>query len=83
MSLHHPIAVRPLDDFRLWVEFPDGVSGATDLADVAGKGVFAAWKGHHSFQQVSIAETGELVWSDGFDVCADASYRQLTAPKVP
>lgn len=60
MSLHRPITVRPLENYRLWVEFPGGVAGEADLSDVAGKGVFAAWKDYGRFRQVSMADAAGL-----------------------
>lgn len=79
MSLHRPVSVRSLGNHRLRVEFEDGVSRVADLSDVAGEGVFEAWNNPAVFAQVSIADTGELVWPGGLDVCSDAIYRETGA----
>lgn len=38
-----PIEVKPLENYRIQVEFSDGVEGIVDLSDLVGKGVFSAW----------------------------------------
>ena len=32
-----PVEVRPLDRYRLWVKYSDGVEGIADLSDLVGK----------------------------------------------
>ncbi len=34
-----PIEVKPLENYRLWVKFSDGVEGVVDLSGLVGKGV--------------------------------------------
>ena len=36
----HPIDVKALPNYKIWVLYPDGVSGEIDLSDLKGKGVF-------------------------------------------
>jgi hypothetical protein len=69
---------RPLENYKLFLRFDDGVSGVVDLSDIAGRGVFEAWKRGDIFQQVRITELGALEWPGELDLCADALYLQLT-----
>ena len=41
-----PIELRPLDDYRLWIKYSDGIEGVVDLSKYVGKGVFSAWSDH-------------------------------------
>ena len=50
-----------LDGYRIDLTFDDGARGVVDLADLAGKGVFAAWRDRQHFEQVRIGTSGELV----------------------
>lgn len=77
-----PVEVKALPDYRLWIRYEDGVEGAVDLSYLVGKGVFAVWKDSRVFEHVQIGESGELVWSDQVDLCADALYLRLTG-KTP
>lgn len=38
-----PTKVKPLDSYKIWIEFEDGVKGEADLSRLSGKGVFKAW----------------------------------------
>ena len=67
--------------FRLELTFDDGVSGAVDLSDLAGKGVFALWLDPSAFSQVRIGSSGELVWGNEIDLCPDAMYLRVTGKK--
>jgi hypothetical protein len=55
-----PIDVKPLDHYRLWLRFSDGVEGIVDLSEFAGKGVFALWNDYAEFEKVSIGPSGEI-----------------------
>jgi hypothetical protein len=46
------LKVTALRGYRLELEFDDGVHGTVDLADLAGKGVFALWSDRRAFEQV-------------------------------
>jgi hypothetical protein len=74
--------VRVLDGYRLELEFDDGVSGAVDLSDLAGKGVFAWWRDRRNFELVGIGSSGELVWGDQIDLCPNALYLKVTGKKT-
>jgi hypothetical protein len=76
------VEVKPLDGFRLFLKFNDGVSGAVDLSSLAGRGVFAAWLNEGFFEKVRITDVGALEWPGELDLCPDSLYLQLTGKKA-
>lgn len=73
--------VKVLSEYRLDLEFDDGVTGTVDLSEAVGKGVFALWRDPLFFEQVHIGSCGELVWGDRIDLCPDALYLKVTGKK--
>jgi hypothetical protein len=73
-----PVSVRALPDFRIHIEFSDGAAGEVDLSDLAGKGVFEAWRDYRAFEQVHIGPGREIQWSDEIELCPDSLYMRLT-----
>lgn len=69
---------KPRDNYKLFLRFDEGVSGVVDLSDIAGRGVFEAWKRNGIFDQVRVSEFGAVEWPGGLDLCADALYLKLT-----
>ena len=78
MDTPTPIEVKPLDDYKLWVKYSDGVEGVADLSGFVGNGVFALWNDYREFQKVHIGPGGEIAWSDQIDMCPDAMYLRVT-----
>ncbi|MBU2445302.1 MAG: DUF2442 domain-containing protein [Bacteroidetes bacterium] len=72
------IEVKPLDDYKIWVKYSDGIEGIVDLSNFVGKGVFKIWNNYSEFQKVSIGESGELKWNDNIDLCPDSIYLKVT-----
>ncbi|MBZ0202479.1 MAG: DUF2442 domain-containing protein [Ignavibacteria bacterium] len=64
-----PITVKPLEDYMLFLEFSDGISGKVDLSELPGKGIFSIWKDYEKFRQVCIdPETDSISWDDGIEL---------------
>jgi len=76
-----PIEVKPLERYRLWIKYSDGVEGVVDLSDLVGKGVFALWNDYREFQKVYIGPGGEIAWGEEIDLCPDALYLRITGKK--
>ncbi|NOX63868.1 MAG: DUF2442 domain-containing protein [Chloroflexi bacterium] len=76
-----PIEVRPLEGYRLWIKYSDGVEGEVDLRDLVGKGVFSLWSDYDEFKKVYIGSGGEIAWGEGIDLCPDALYMRITGKK--
>ncbi len=75
------INIKVLQNYRLELDFDDGVSGVVDLFELVGKGVFALWCDRYFFEQVRIGSFGELVWDDKIDLCPDSLYLKATGKK--
>lgn len=73
-----PLAVKPLENYQLWIKYSDGVEGIVDLSEFAGKGVFALWNDYREFQKVHIGPGGEIAWDDQIDMDPDALYLKIT-----
>lgn len=78
-------AVQPLDDYRLRLEFEDGISGIVDLTTlVPFKGVFAPLKDRDYFVQVRVnAEIGTICWPNEADIDPDVLYALITGVPIP
>ena len=76
-----PIQVKPLENYRLWVKFSDGVEGIADLSHLVGQGVFALWNDYREFQKAHIGSSGEIAWGEKVDICPDAIYLKITGKK--
>ena len=76
------VEVQPLSNYKLRLQYADGVAGDVDLSSFVGKGVFRLWNDPKAFQNVSIGSGGEVRWNDEVDMCADALYMQITG-KTP
>jgi len=77
-----PVLVRSLPNYRIYLEFSDGVKGEVDLSDLAGKGVFQAWNDYRFFEEVSIGHDRQIQWDDSIELCPDSLYLKLTG-KTP
>ena len=76
-----PVEVKPLDNYRLWIKYSDGIEGIVNLSKFVGKGVFQRWDDYREFQKVHIGPDGEIAWSDDIDMCPDALYLKVTNQK--
>jgi hypothetical protein len=73
--------VKPVEAFKLYVKYSDGVEGTIDLSEFAGKGVFALWNDYNQFKKVTIGSSGELVWNEDVDMDGLGIYLKLTGKK--
>jgi hypothetical protein len=80
--LIRPTLVRSLPNYRLYLEFSDGVKGEVDLSDLAGKGVFKVWNDYSFFQKAHIGSERQIQWDDYIELCSDSLYLKLTG-KTP
>jgi len=78
------VEVRPLDGFRLWLRFEDGVTGTIDLAALIPlDGVFASLSNVNHFRQVRVLpDIGTIGWPGGADLDPDVLYALLTKEPI-
>ncbi len=79
--MHKVRQVEALQGYRLKLSFVGGETGEVDLSDLAGRGVFSAWKDYAEFQKVKTGDSGDLVWPSGVDLCPDALYFRMTGKR--
>ncbi len=76
------VRVTPLPDYRLQVEFQDGVTGTVDLsADLHGE-MFEPLRDTALFDGVRVDEFGAITWPNGADLAPDALYAEITRRPV-
>lgn len=81
--MHRIVEVKPVGPYTVWLRFVDGVCGQLDLSELAGKGVFAAWKDPAVFNAVTIdPETHTLRWPGGIDLAPEVLYEDLKHARV-
>ena len=64
-------------DYKLFVEFEDGINGIIDLSNWKGKGVFEYWNEEKNFLSFTITADKKLEWNESIDMDPDAFYLQL------
>ena len=80
MSLLIRLEARP--QYRLFVEFADGVSGEIDLSSRLFGPMFEPLKDERVFAQVRLDEFGAPCWPNGADLAPDALYDRVSRAKV-
>ena len=74
------IHVEPRKGYRLLIRFADGLEGEVDVSDLAGKGVFKAWKKPGFFAKAYIdPESRTVCWPGDIDLAPDALYEDIAA----
>ena len=78
------IAVKPLQEYRLYLRFEDGVEGTVDIAKmVKFFGVFAPLQEIEYFRQVSVnPELGTICWPNEADLDPDVLYGAITGEAI-
>lgn len=78
------IEVQPLENYRLRVQFEDGVEGIVDIAGmIRFTGVFAPLKDPAFFVQVGVnPELGTICWPNDADIDPDVLYSRVTGQPI-
>lgn len=70
------VEVTPLDGYKLWLRFQDGVSGTVDLSAELWGPMFEPLKDRALFAQVAIhPELATVTWPNGADLAPEFLYR--------
>ena len=79
------ISVKPLEGYRLQVQFEDGVSKVVNVKElVEFTGVFEYLKDEEQFAQVTVnEELGVVCWPNGADLDSDVLYSVVTGQPLP
>lgn len=76
------ISCVPLDNYKLWILFDDGIEGVVDLKSLAGKGVFAVWNSIDCFNSVYIDKRkGTVAWGKDLDLDPYVLHDQVISDK--
>ncbi len=71
----HATRVRPIDGYRLEIEFNDGVVKEVDLTDELYGEFFEPLKDIDTFKQVAVdVETNTIAWPNGADFAPEFLY---------
>ncbi len=71
--------VRPLDHYRLELQFNDGVTGVVDLESTLWGEMFEPLRDQQLFQTVHVdPERGTIAWSNGADLAPEPLHNLLT-----
>ena len=71
------ISAKPLDGFKIEVEFSDGTQGVISLKDRLFGPVFEPLKDPDYFEQLTINEFGVICWPNGADIAPDTLYEKI------
>jgi len=63
------IAIKPLEDYVLWVKFSDNKDALINLRPYINEGISAKLLEKSYFEKVNIDELGGISWENGFDFC--------------
>ena len=79
------VRVMPLEDFRLFLEFEDGIKGEVDIRKpIKFTGVFEPLKDKTFFEKVGVnPEWGTVFWPNGADIDPDVLYSVVTGEEIP
>jgi len=82
--LRDVVEVKPLEAYRLFIRFEDGVQGVVDVAElVSFHGVFAPLKEIGEFRKASVnAELGVVQWPNGADFDPDVLYSRISGQPI-
>jgi len=80
--MHRVTRVEPLDGFRLFVEFADGVKGEVDLSNRLFGPVFEPLKDPELFSLARVDEFGVVCWPNGADLAPDALHQTLSGQRA-
>jgi hypothetical protein len=71
------VELKPLDEYRLWVRFQDGVTGIVDLSQELWGPVFEPLKDKSLFCQAAVhSELHTVTWPNGADLAPEYLYKQ-------
>ena len=77
MAIFKLAEIQPRSVYRLRLRYVDGAEGVVDLSGLVGRGVFKRLEDSDQFENVYVTESGDVVWSDDLELCADTLYMKV------
>jgi hypothetical protein len=79
------VAVKPLEEYKLYLCFEDGIEGLVDVSQlIEFSGIFAPLKDVSYFNQVQLnSELGTIVWHNEADLDPDVLYATIKGEAMP
>ena len=74
------VEVRPLEGYRVFLRFDDGVQGEIDLEPLLSPfdGVFAPLRDLARFREVFVDDGGTIAWPNGADLAPEILYSKVS-----
>ena len=72
-----PTKIETRPQYRIWLEYSDGVAGEIDLSYLVGRGIFKAWNDPAHFDKAHITPHRSIAWDEEIELCPDAMYMKL------
>ena len=78
--LRDVVEVRPLEGYRVFLRFDDGVQGEIDLEPLLSPfdGVFAPLRSLARFREVFVDDGGTIAWPNGVDLAPEILYSKVS-----
>ncbi|MBI3635873.1 MAG: DUF2442 domain-containing protein [Candidatus Rokubacteria bacterium] len=78
--LRDVVEVRPLEGYRVFLRFDDGVQGELDLEPLLSPfdGVFAPLRDAARFREVFVDDGGTIAWPNGADLAPEVLYSKVS-----
>ena len=70
------IEAKPLNNFKLFLKFDDGIKGEIELANLKDKGVFKYWNNEDNFKNFKVLDN-IIVWNETLDMDTNAFYLKI------
>ena len=78
--LRDVVEVRPLDSYRVYLRFDDGVQGEINLEPLLSPfdGVFEPLRRLDRFREVFVDDGGTIAWPNGADLAPEVLYSKVS-----
>lgn len=84
--MHEIVAVKPVEPYRLWLQFADGSAGEIDMRPHlhAFRNMFAPLADPTYFAKVRVSRAaGTIRWPNGLDLDPDVLHHLVTGQPLP
>ena len=78
--LRDVVEVKPLEGYRVFLRFDDGLQGEIDLEPLLSPfdGVFEPLRDRPRFREVFVDDGGTIAWPDGADLAPEVLYSMVS-----